>query len=136
MKIRISVMGLPPKKDGANSMWRKKSEINRLKDLRNAANQAMGTNTLARHSIGLNIELHALPGDGDLDNFITGICDSLMAVHPRTPWNDTDWSDVDHLIKPDRPIVYENDALVTAIHAERFTPEDGVRRYEIVLDIE
>jgi hypothetical protein len=41
VKISITVNELPPKKDGANSMWRKGSELARLKALRKVAIEAM-----------------------------------------------------------------------------------------------
>ena len=40
MKIAFMVMDQPPKKDGANSMWRKKSEVQHIVALRAAALEA------------------------------------------------------------------------------------------------
>jgi len=84
-KITISVAGIPPKKDGANSMWRKGSEMERVIALRLAASQSMHGHSLAQSWVHMSVRVYANPTDGDLDNFITGICDSLTAAHSRTP---------------------------------------------------
>jgi len=76
-KINITVLGLPPKKDGANSMWRKGSEMERVVALRLAASQSMQDYSLAQTWVHLYVRVYASPTDGDLDNFITGICDGL-----------------------------------------------------------
>lgn len=39
--VRLVVHGIPPKKDGANSMWRKGQDVPRLKALRTAVCKAM-----------------------------------------------------------------------------------------------
>jgi hypothetical protein len=136
MKIEFSVSGLPPKKDGANSMWRKGSELERIKALRIAAHRAMGNYPLAQKWVHLDIKIYSHPGDGDLDNFITGICDSLMAAHPHTPWNIPDWINIDPQVQPIHPVVYKDDVLVKKISSERLAPVEGSPRYELVLDFE
>ncbi len=133
-KVAFSVSWLPPKKDGANSMWGKPSERERIKSLRLAAYQAMQGQPLAESWVHMAVRIYAEPADGDLDNFITGICDSLMAAHPRTPINDMDWNDVDPNVKPIYPIIYKDDALVNQISAERLSPNDKGRHYEVVLE--
>ena len=40
--VAFTVVGLPPKKDGASSMWRKNSEVARIISLRLAAAEALG----------------------------------------------------------------------------------------------
>jgi len=87
MKSRIEFrveQHLPPKKDGANSMWAKSAEVPRLIALRQAAVAAMTGRPAFRANVSLEIEVHCpvVPGQrvGDLDNFITGVCDGLMAA--------------------------------------------------------
>jgi len=109
MKISIKVAGLPPKKDGANSMWRKGIEIERLQNLRIAAVQAMNGRSPTTGLIHLCLRLYAAPENGDLDNFITGICDGLMAAHPRTPIDIEFWSGISELAQPKRNICYMDD---------------------------
>ena len=117
-------------------MWRKGSEIERVIALRLAASQSMQGYSLAQSWVHMSVRVYASPTDGDLDNFITGICDSLMAAHPRTPINEADWDHVAPSAKPSKHIVYKNDALVSKIAAERLEPDDMGKRYEIVLEFE
>jgi len=134
MKISFNVPSLPPKKDGANSMWRKGSEFSRLKSLRIAAFLAMEGSSPITGEINLVLKLHTSPDRGDLDNFITGICDGLMAAHPRTPINLTLWEDVPEKVKPQHAICYVDDKQITRISAQRFSPVKGDEGYTIELE--
>ena len=131
MTLNFSVEGLPPKKDGANSMWRKGSEFDRLKALRLAASQAMSGRPPFSGLIQLKVTIHADPRSGDLDNFITGICDGLMAAHPATPINGSRWSDVPPDSRPSRAIAFTDDAAISMIQAERVPPEGKPSTYKI-----
>jgi len=128
--ITIVVTGLPPKKDGAASMWRKPAEIPRIKALRLAAVEAMAGKPPLAGPLALTLRLYAECGVGDLDNFITGICDGLMAAHGRTPLDGAAWDDLPAAARPGQAIVYRDDAWVTKIVAERLPPAAG-NRYEV-----
>jgi len=65
MFVEFEVPGKPPKKDGANSMWRKDSEAQNIINLR------------------IYARINEIEGMGDLDNFITGVCDGLQRAHPN-----------------------------------------------------
>ncbi|MDP2924784.1 MAG: hypothetical protein Q8N99_00265 [Nanoarchaeota archaeon] len=83
--IKIIVNGLPPKKDGANSMWNKDLEADRLISLRNEALNKI-INKPLKKNLQLNLKIYLKinnKSQGDLDNFITGICDGLMRAHDR-----------------------------------------------------
>jgi hypothetical protein len=134
MKITFSVDDLPPKKDGANSMWRKPMELPRLKALRRAAHTALGGRPIPSGAVYLTLRVWAYPREGDLDNFLTGICDGLMSAHRLTPAEAPLWLDVPPEVRPDRTIMLRDDALVTRITAERLAPEDASRRYELDLE--
>jgi hypothetical protein len=82
----------------------------------------------------ISICLYASPRAGDLDNFITGICDGLMAAHPNTPIDLQAWNELPPDARPDRAIVYQDDACIQKIVAERFEPGDLGIRYEIELE--
>lgn len=66
-------------------MWRKYLELKRLKALRIAALEAMAGEKPFSSRVELKIGLHSNKQDGDLDSFIVGICDGLMAARPLTP---------------------------------------------------
>jgi len=129
--IRFSMRDLPPKKDGASSMWRKAAELGRLKALRREASRAMGGRPLLTGRVELTIEVYADEKAGDLDNLITGVCDGLQAAHPLTPIDESEWLDVPREARPHRAIVFADDSVIAAIHATRKAPADGQPRYEV-----
>jgi hypothetical protein len=134
MKISFNVPSFPPKKDGANSMWRKGSEFERLKNLRIAAVQAMDGRSPATSMIHLTLRLYAAPENGDLDNFITGICDGLMAAHPRTPIDLKFWVGLPEHAQPNKFICFMDDKLITKITAERFPSNTNEPHYEVEME--
>ena len=133
MKIAFTVQGVPPKKDGANSMWRKQAEVQRLKTLRIAACAALDGRIPPDGQVSLTVRVYAPPSAGDLDNFATGICDALMAAHPRVPVDPSLWDELPDAAKPDRAIAFRDDSIVSLILIERLpTPPEGPR-YEVGL---
>jgi hypothetical protein len=133
MKVEFAVAGLPPKKDGANSMWRKGVELARLKALRHAALHALEGQQLFTSNVQLHVDVYSLLKSGDLDNFIAGICDGLMAAHPRTPIDDQQWLDVPPLAHPRFPIAFADDAIVRRIDAQRKRLARSDPHYEITI---
>lgn len=134
MKVRFTEKGVPPKKDGANSMWRKPAEVPRLKAFRIAACAALDGRTPPEGSVSLIVRVFAPPGAGDLDNFATGICDALMAVHPRVPVDPSLWAELPEAAKPNRTIAFRDDRVVSRLVLERLpVPPEGAR-YEVELE--
>ena len=138
-QIEFRVDGdVPPKKDGANSMWAKRPEVSRLMLLRNAALKAMQGAGPFRKNISIKLEIHCpaerLAGVGDLDNFVSGVCDGLMAAGPRIR-RDTQWMD-DELasIHLDHAIAIEDDSEVRSIMALKETSCDGSMWYRVILE--
>ncbi len=85
MMIEFTVQDIPPKKDGANSMWKKPAEALRIVSLRKEALRAMREANISdcfRSFVRLEITLFApkskMESIGDLDNFITGVCDGVQ----------------------------------------------------------
>lgn len=114
-------------------MWRKRSEEGRVIALRLAAYQSLLGNIPPLGSgVTLEITIQATPADGDLDNFITGICDGLQAANPKVlSWLDlAPWQALPDEIKPDRPVALRDDRDVSRIIAQR-TPSEGAPRYEV-----
>jgi hypothetical protein len=137
-RIEFTVQGhLPPKKDGANSMWNKPSERARLIELRKAAYSQCGSDTPLSENIRLKVEiycpLHELPQVGDFDNFITGVCDGLMAAAERTPVESWDSPELKP-IHPSKPLAIRDDRNVVEIIARKLPSEDGNRWYRVVLE--
>lgn len=133
MKVTFTIDGVPPKKDGANSMWRKPAELSRLKAFRIAACAALDGRTPPDGPVSLTVRIYAPVGAGDLDNFATGICDALMAVHPRVPVDPSLWAELPDAAKPDRAIAFRDDSVVSRLVLERLpVPREGPR-YEVEL---
>ena len=139
MIVRFRVVGdFPPKKDGAQSMWGKPVEARRLEKLRRAAADALaGRGPLSRH-IRLSVAIYVGHTNnrqtGDLDNFVTGICDGLMAADSRSKldqvWDRPDLAE----IHPSRTIGIVDDCEVIAIRAEKHVGQDSQPWYEVSLE--
>lgn len=139
MQLQFKVIGdPPPKKDGAQSMWGKPTEARRLERLRLAAKEAIQNNQPLRQNIKLSLKIHlGIINDqfaGDLDNYITGICDGLMAANPMSKlverWSNPDLTD----IHPSKTIAIVDDSQVVCIHAEKIIGEVQQSWYEIILE--
>ena len=115
-------------------MWRKRSELQHLIALRKAAAEAMQGIPLIQSEITMNICIYADPHQGDLDNFITGICDGLMAAHRRTPVDLLAWMDLPEEARPDHPICFQDDVLIQLVTAERKEPDARGSRYIVELE--
>jgi hypothetical protein len=133
MKISFSVRGLPPKKDGANSMWNKRTEVARIRNLRIAAVQAMNGQPPRTGPLCLRLRVYAQPSAGDLDNFITGICDGLMPAHSNTLIDAIIWGELPDGAQPHQPIAFYDDSCVTKIEAERVSSEVYEPHYDVEL---
>ncbi len=87
MEYILEIDGLPPKKDGANSMWNKdKGEINEVNKLIKLRNEALSKlkGKVIESNLKLTLKVYLKKNNktkGDLDNFLTGICDGLMVAH-------------------------------------------------------
>ena len=134
--VRVEVFGLPPKKDGANSMWRKTSERQRILGLRRRLFSVLRGHILDG-PVALELEIRisedALLSAGDLDNFVTGVCDSLMPASGDAwrsdPAYSTDvWADVD----PGQTIAIRDDAAVVSLLARKL-PTFREAHYTLVL---
>ena len=136
--VEIRVNGdFPPKKDGANSMWLKPTEVRRLRLLRSAAAQAFNGGPPLRHSIELELEVHLGRRNsrriGDLDNFITGVCDGLMAANPRALANDVWAADMGTPICPSKCLAIEDDSEVVSISAKKIVGDTDAPWYVVRL---
>ena len=138
MKIEFQVEGKPPKKDGANSMWGKNSEAKNIVNLRNAAfrkrEETIKEPFYSRVSLELiiNAPESELERMGDLDNFITGVCDGLQAADPRAKMNEIIVQD--SFIDPRLPLLLFTDAKVFEISAKKVKSQEMTRNYIVRLE--
>ncbi len=130
-RIRFEVRGeLPPKKDGAKSMWSTQLEAQRLIALREAAHQAL--DGAPRFAKGIRLTLYVHVGndqrrvqnnrkqEGDLDNYISGVCDGLMAAHANAlPHLHESFRQQEQEVHPSKCIAYMDDSAVARIVAEK-----------------
>ena len=114
---------LPPKKSGAISMWGNLSEIPRLIHLRRAALAELGENAVLQRDIRLWIVVHIGPRNtrqiGDLDTFVAGVCDGLMAADGNATLGDQWGEEENARIHPSRPIAINDDYQVVSICASK-----------------
>ena len=135
---------LPPKKHGRKSMWNRKTEVNRLKVLRRKALDELGSAPPFTGDIRLTLSVHVgceapvftdagEKGFGDLDNFVSGVCDGLMAAHPNVVPDPSLWPDGSD-IHPTRPLAFLDDARITEINAKKCIGPGKRCWYEIGLE--
>ncbi|MFC2017444.1 hypothetical protein ACFLUD_03425 [Chloroflexota bacterium] len=138
MKIQFIVEYLPPKKDGANSMWGKPLETKRLAALRQAALQALSGQLPLQINIKLSLKL-LLPVNtqsiGDLDTFVTGVCDGLMKSDSRSKLHEETWGNPEYRdVHPDKVIAIVDDSQVISIQAEKIIDNTDHQWYEVILE--
>jgi hypothetical protein len=138
VRVRIDVPGLPPKKDGANSMWGKSVEKPRIVCLRRALRDQLGDN-LFKREVSLELELRIPDKDlfriGDLDNFVSGGCDAMMAAN-GSYWRSHTHSEPEWRgIQPNEAIALEDDSKIISIVARKIRVSDQTpSSYCLILD--
>jgi hypothetical protein len=123
------IEGLPPKKDGAKSMWNKNVELPRLIELRQAVLGAFKGDPPLTKNISLTVRVHVGPVNsraiGDLDNFITGICDGLQAAGTQTPISNR-WCEPDcEPVHPRTAIGILDDAEIMNVDARKIVANES-----------
>jgi hypothetical protein len=112
--------GFPPMKDGASSMWGKPEQLPRLQRLRQSFITALGGQPSLARNIRLTLRLHVGPVNGrhvgDLDNFITGICDGLQSG--KGTWAAWDTRELES-VHPRNAVAIVDDSEVVKIDAEK-----------------
>jgi len=137
MSISFKVQGKPPKKDGSSSMWGKKSEALNIVNLRNAAIKAREDQNTGLFSsrIGIDLIIYAsekeIESMGDLDNFVTGICDGLQAADPRAKMQDVIKNEC--IVDPLQPVLFYTDAKVFEINAKKIPVKENNGYYEVII---
>ena len=123
--MTFTVPDLPTKKDGANSMWRKRAEVDRLIAPRLDAAATLGDHPPMAGPVAVVLEVHVGPTNsraiGDLDNMITGVLDGLQRAAPGTPWDrEPQWQLPEHAhIRPDTFAVIVDDDDVVEVSARK-----------------
>lgn len=92
--IVFDVEGMPPRKDGGQSMWNKDKEVNKLIELRkqlDATLQKQQIPTPITDYLKLKVEIY-LPEKhlekSDIDNLVGGICDGLQKANYKSKINE------------------------------------------------
>ena len=130
------VPGLPPKKGSATSMWSVDLEARRVRELRLAATKAIGDDPPLRRSITLRMWVYVHENTkqvGDLDTFVAGVCDGLMAAPAEAPLAPVLNDLGEGRANPARKLAIEDDFEVVRIEAEKIVDPETVPRFEIEL---
>lgn len=125
-EISLNVGGLPPAKDGANSIFNQKHRHHsRVVDLLREARQTLDDshwNPTEGRRIGLEFVMAETPGGipGDAINYLGGVTDVLQACRPR---------DISHLEDLAKAALYYNDKQIAEV---RYSVERGdAPRYRV-----
>lgn len=138
-KYEFKIIGyLPPKKGMDLSMFGKPGEAEKLIALRIVALEAMQGDPHLTSNIRLTLMVHVGPINnrmtGDLDSFIAGICDGLMAASPDAKI-DSAFDDPDlKPIHPSKTIAIEDDSQVIGITARKVISDEQTPWYEVILE--
>jgi len=128
VEVTFCVKGHPPKKTSEKSMWSTENQVPRLIELRKQALEARNQACLSNpfdEKISLELKLFGsekeLDAIGDLDNLLSGVCDALQPK-PNNPtlevsksFNSPDLVE----ISPEKAILFENDANIHMLYAEK-----------------
>ncbi|MBA7673551.1 hypothetical protein ES703_81752 [subsurface metagenome] len=137
MRVEFTVTGHPPKKHGEKSMWARDDEAPKVASLREKASEAMskagldGTfESLVSLELRVFVPKSQLESVGDLDNFITGVCDSLQAADSKVlPYLDMNLVGLKGKSDPKHPLLISNDAKVVSIIARKIALEENQNIY-------
>ena len=144
MRIEFTVKGHPPKKHGEKSMWARGDEAPFVVLLREKALEAKlnaSLDTCFHSFVALEITVFAprsrLKSVGDLDSFITGICDGLQAADSKVlPYLHRVFKEPSReRIDPRDALLIENDANVVSITARKVAlDEDQEMYYKVAIE--
>ena len=143
MRITVRVQGKPPKKGSGKSIWSNEQQAERVMKLRTAAadmKEKSGVTEPLKPPISMRIDVRSphitdrkdAPDEyiGDLDSLVAGILDALRpADHNTTPH---EMFKRDKRVDPTRPIMFEDDAKITRITAEK--RQGGYDEYSVTLE--
>ena len=119
-------------------MWGKPTEARRLIALRTAALGALGDQPPFSQDIRVALRVHVgLRNDrssGDLDNFVTGVCDGLMAADSRSTVHRSFEESENSTVHPTKTIAIVDDSEVTKVDAEKLSGLGKDPWYEIELE--
>ncbi len=119
-------------------MWSKKLESERVVALRQAALKAFSGQPPLRSNIKLILKIRIPVNNrsiGDLDTFVSGVCDSLMKRDPRSKLYEETWSNPEYRgVHPDIVIAIVDDSQVIDIQAEKVIGDLNQQRYEVMLE--
>jgi len=140
MKIEFEVDDIPPKKDGSKSMWAKECEAKKIVSLRKRAIEKIKSENVdipisnrLKLKICIYLPNEKLETTGDLDNFITGICDALQKVHGNVnKWDKIFDQPENDDINPTISII-SNDSKIISIIAMKKEANKENTHYKIVI---
>lgn len=128
MNISFRVDGMPPRKDGGTSMWKKEKEVNKIVSLRRSLNEVLQFNKIATPInlyLKLNVEIH-LPKKhlqkSDIDNLVGGIFDGIQKADNRSNLHNGYEQYLGTPIHPAHSFI-SNDSIIIEVNAKKFINE-------------
>ena len=138
MRIEFIVKDIPPKKHGEKSMWARRDEAFRVVSLRQEAIKARSKAGLSKpidSLVAIELQIFVPKSElkriGDLDNFITGICDGLQAADPKVLPHiyETLKDELKGEACPEYELLMVNDSQVASIMAKKIAIEENQQVY-------
>ena len=106
--------------------------------LRTAALQALGGLPPFERDVRLALKVHVGPTNdrraGDLDNYVAGVCDGLMAADPRSSVHPSLRTPERPEIHPSQCIAIRDDSEIISIQAEKLFGLGNRPWFEVVLE--
>ena len=88
--------------------------------------------------IKITLIIHILKNNhyvGDLDTFVTGICDGLIEIAPKSDLEGDFWSQSEYIdIHPEKFASIRDSSDVISIQAEKVTVESKQQWYEVTVE--
>lgn len=135
--VEILIEDIPPKKHGAKSMWDNKTESKRIVSLRKKLleNIKEPIKGFLKLNLFLYVPKKKIESIGDLDNFITGVCDSLQVSHFGINKFDEVFNKSENKdIHPKKIYFIENDSKIISIIAKKEKTIKNNPYYKIILE--
>jgi hypothetical protein len=136
-RVEFTVIELPPRKIGGQSIWVTQSEIPRIVALRKAALEAMAGSSPLSGEISLVLEVHIPWGalySADVSDVVHGVCLSLSRATPRCKLNEFWEAPELRAIHPTICVAIVDSARVTFIYAQKIPYYRGESWYRVILD--
>jgi Holliday junction resolvase RusA-like endonuclease len=139
VRVVFRVAGKPPKKIRGKSLWTADSQASLVRELRKAAyieRENLKIEPLKNEVLlQIEVQLPTLNNNpmrqelfwGDLDNIVSGICESLQKANTRYKFISDDSAN-------GKPILYDDDSQIVSINAIKTVSDSEPASYRVIIE--